>query len=89
MPRRPTKGSEGNDGAARGVRQLAGLGIEIALPVVLLMFAGRWLDRRFGTAPWLLVAGAFLGMAVSFYTLFKAAAASTAGGGDKGDGSDR
>jgi F0F1-type ATP synthase assembly protein I len=54
------------------------------------MFAGRWLDGRLGSEPWLLLAGAFLGMAVGFYTLFKKVAlTSRKDGGDTGSRSDR
>ncbi|MDB4897130.1 MAG: hypothetical protein JWN15_3392 [Firmicutes bacterium] len=31
---------------------------------------GWWLDRRFGTNPWLLLGGIFLGLAVGFNSLF-------------------
>lgn len=37
-----------------------------------LTLVGWWADRRFGTAPWLLVGGAVLGMVVGFYAFFKA-----------------
>ena len=33
---------------------------------------GYWLDGRFGTRPWLLVAGAFLGMGLGFWLFFRA-----------------
>lgn len=32
---------------------------------------GWWLDRKFDTAPWLLVAGAVLGMAAGLYSFFR------------------
>lgn len=48
-----------------------GLGFEIAVPVVLCIAAGYWLDGRLGTEPWLLVLGGLLGMALGFYGLFK------------------
>ncbi len=38
------------------------VGIQLALTVVVLFFIGRWLDDRFGTAPWLMLAGLFLGI---------------------------
>lgn len=34
--------------------------------------AGWWLDKKFGTTPWLLVGCALLGIAVGFYAFFKA-----------------
>ncbi|MBS2020983.1 MAG: AtpZ/AtpI family protein [Deltaproteobacteria bacterium] len=35
-------------------------------------FLGFWLDRFFGTRPWLLVGGAMLGMSLGFYLFFRA-----------------
>ncbi|MEX0702235.1 MAG: AtpZ/AtpI family protein [Planctomycetales bacterium] len=35
--------------------------LEMALPA----WGGHWLDQRYGTDPWLLVAGALLGFAVA------------------------
>ena len=39
--------------------------------VALLTFAGWWLDGRFGTRPWLLMAGAVLGFASGMYSMFR------------------
>jgi F0F1-type ATP synthase assembly protein I len=50
---------------------LFGLGFEIAVPVVLFMFAGHKADGWLGTEPWLFVAGALLGVTVGFYSFFK------------------
>ena len=32
---------------------------------------GVWLDKRWGTAPWLTVGGGMLGIVVSFVNLFR------------------
>lgn len=32
---------------------------------------GWWLDKKFGTGPWLLVVGAVLGMGLGFYLFFR------------------
>ena len=32
---------------------------------------GWWLDKKFGTSPWLLVVGALFGIGVGFYAFFK------------------
>jgi F0F1-type ATP synthase assembly protein I len=34
-------------------------------------FGGWWLDKRFHTTPWLLVVGAFLGMAAGFFSFMR------------------
>ncbi len=49
----------------------ASLGLEVVVPVALLTFGGYWLDSRWGTLPWFVLLGAFLGMAVGFYSLFR------------------
>ncbi|MBI4142941.1 AtpZ/AtpI family protein [Candidatus Uhrbacteria bacterium] len=41
------------------------LGYTIAIPIVLLALGGRFLDRRFGTSPWLLLLGILLSIIVS------------------------
>jgi hypothetical protein len=50
----------------------SGLGLQWALSVVLFLFAGRWLDKRIGTDPYLTVVGAFVGGAAGFYALYTA-----------------
>jgi hypothetical protein len=50
----------------------SGLGLQWALSVVLFLFAGRWLDKRIGTDPYLTVVGAFVGGAAGFYALYAA-----------------
>jgi len=49
----------------------AGIGIELAVPVVVFVFIGYKLDERWGTDPWLVILGATIGMVVGFYSLFK------------------
>ena len=38
------------------------MGIQLALAVVILFFVGRWLDNRWGTSPWLMLVGIFIGI---------------------------
>ncbi len=49
------------------------VGIQLALTVVVLFFIGRWLDDRFGTAPWLMLAGLFLGIVGGMIKFFRSA----------------
>jgi F0F1-type ATP synthase assembly protein I len=39
------------------------ISFQIAVPILLGVFGGRYLDERFGTQPWFLIAGLFLGLA--------------------------
>jgi F0F1-type ATP synthase assembly protein I len=39
------------------------LGLQLAIAVVVFLFLGRWLDQKFGTTPWLTLAGAAIGIA--------------------------
>ena len=66
-------GREGG-GGTEPPRALAyvGLGFEIVVPIVLGLLLGFWLDRRWGTGPWLLLTGILLGIAAGFYNFFRA-----------------
>jgi F0F1-type ATP synthase assembly protein I len=50
---------------------LAGLGIQFLVAILLFLFVGRWLDARLGTAPWLLIAGVFIGAGTSMYAMYR------------------
>lgn len=45
----------------------AQIGLELAAAVLLGFWAGYQLDKKLGTAPWLMLAGAAGGMAAGFY----------------------
>lgn len=47
------------------------LGFIIALPLVGLALAGKWLDERFGTEPWLTLAGILLAIVATTIWLIK------------------
>ena len=47
------------------------LGFSIALPLVGLAFFGRFLDRWWGTSPWLLLIGIFISMIVSIVIIYR------------------
>lgn len=50
--------------------ELATQGISTALTMALPAWAGYWCDQKFGTSPWLVVAGAVLGLAGGMLQLF-------------------
>jgi F0F1-type ATP synthase assembly protein I len=47
------------------------IGMEMAAPVLLLLFAGYKADSWLDTDPWFKVVGAMLGMVVGFYNFYK------------------
>jgi len=52
--------------------RFSSIGIELGLSVVIGLIAGQWLDRRFGTQPWLTLVGLLFGVAAGFRTVYKA-----------------
>jgi F0F1-type ATP synthase assembly protein I len=64
-----------NDGGKYGWLKTAGpytgLGLELATTILVFLFIGRWLDHRWDTTPWLMIAGAALGFAAGFYGMFR------------------
>jgi F0F1-type ATP synthase assembly protein I len=51
--------------------KLSSVGIELALSVLIGLFAGRWVDRRLGSDPWLMILGLSLGFAAGLRSLMK------------------
>ena len=56
------KGAPGGSGGSTGASaDLAGIGLQFALTVVVFVLGGVWLDKRLGTSPWLLILGVLVG----------------------------
>jgi|SRR6185369_11014331 len=58
--------------AMRQLSPLLGAGAQMAAAVVLMFFAGRWLDEKWGTTPWMVLTGILFGSVAGFYQFFKA-----------------
>jgi ATP synthase protein I len=69
----PTGANARPAGPARpaGLVSVATGGFEFAVAILLGVFAGQWLDRRIGTAPWLVILGVAVGAAAGFYNLYR------------------
>jgi ATP synthase protein I len=69
----PASGPPGGKDAGGGpsVAEFAGVGLQFAVSILVFVFAGQWLDRKLGTAPWLLMLGVFLGAGASFYSMYR------------------
>jgi len=48
------------------MRAMSDFGVSIAVPAVVAAFLGIWLDRKFGTTPWLM----FIGLAAAFSSTY-------------------
>ncbi|PIR21329.1 MAG: hypothetical protein COV45_00870 [Deltaproteobacteria bacterium CG11_big_fil_rev_8_21_14_0_20_47_16] len=47
------------------------IGFQLAISVVIGVLAGRWLDARWGTMPWLTIGGMLLGSVAGFWNLIR------------------
>ena len=67
----PENGGQGSGSGGNTASSMAGLGIQFAGAILLFLWLGMWLDRKLGTAPWLLVVGVFVGAGASFYSMYR------------------
>lgn len=51
--------------------EFSGLAFQFAIAVIAFAFFGQWLDKKFGTAPWLLLIGVSSGAGLSFYNMYR------------------
>lgn len=63
------RGSDGNKRLSGN--DFAGAGIQFAATLVLFVFLGSWLDKRYGTAPLFILLGVFVGGGGGFYSLYR------------------
>lgn len=67
------------EGGQRRWNELLGtyltLGVQLALAPVILFFLGQWLDDKYGTGPWLRLAGLAIGVTGGFIKFVKTATA--------------
>jgi len=47
------------------------LGYTIAVPLVALALLGRWIDKKLGTSPWILLLGILVSIAISSWLVYK------------------
>ena len=51
--------------------KFAGVGLQFAVTILVSLWLGTWLDRKFGTAPVFLYVGVFLGAGAAFYSMYR------------------
>ena len=69
MPADPLRPGPRHGGPQAG--DLMGVGLQFAASIALFLFLGMWADRRFGTDPWLLIAGVFVGGGAGFWSIYR------------------
>ena len=55
----------------RAAARFAGAGLQFAVTILVSLWLGTWIDRRFGTAPVFLYLGVFLGAGAAFYSMYR------------------
>ena len=50
---------------------LIGVGWYVAISIILGVVVGMWLDKKFGTTPFLAIAGIILGSFMAFYGVYR------------------
>jgi F0F1-type ATP synthase assembly protein I len=66
-----SRGSRGSRSTGTSPAAFAGVGLELAFLILLGLFVGQWIDKRLGTAPWLLILGVFAGAAAGFVNMYR------------------
>jgi F0F1-type ATP synthase assembly protein I len=70
----PEEGGSAGGGWQKVLREAApylGIGTSLAVTVSLCVWAGHWLDRKLGTEPLFLLAGAVFGMGAAGYHFYR------------------
>lgn len=57
----------------RSANRVLAVGSELGIATLIGLFGGSWLDRRFGTGPWITFLGLALGLAAGIKSLMRLA----------------
>ena len=71
----PGRGLRRVNSAVSGA-EFAGIGVQFALAILVFVYAGVWLDKRFGSTPWFTLIGVFVGATGGFYSMYRKITAS-------------
>lgn len=64
-----------------GPMRYAGLGLQLAISLLVFVLVGQWIDRKLGTGGLITVLAAFLGFGGTMYSLIRALNKKDGGGG--------
>ena len=71
-----TEGAPQREGPPLSPKNLAGIGLEMVVPIVLFIYLGHRLDVWLDREPWFMLGGALIGIVLGFYNLYRAVAPS-------------
>lgn len=54
-----------------GAAEFMGIGFQFVAAILIFLYAGRWLDGKLGTSPWLLILGVFVGFGAALYSMVR------------------
>jgi F0F1-type ATP synthase assembly protein I len=66
-------GKRTDQGSKKGLSgaDFAGVGLQIAVAIIVFLYAGQWLDNRLGTNGLFTIAGVFVGAGAAFYNMYR------------------
>ena len=76
------KGPAGDVPSGPSPAEFAGSGVQFVVSILLFLYIGKWLDGKFGTEPWLLMAGVLVGAVAGFYSFYRRIMAASKRNGD-------
>ena len=59
------------ENAPKSGGNIAGAGLQFAVAIILFVFLGQWLDKKFGTSPVFLFVCVFVGAGASLYSMYR------------------
>ncbi|HEX9310036.1 MAG TPA: AtpZ/AtpI family protein [Gemmatimonadaceae bacterium] len=65
------KRQQARSGKGLSGADFAGVGVQFAVAIVAFLYAGQWLDRRFGFDALFTIAGVFVGAGAAFYNMYR------------------
>ncbi len=74
MEQRPVEPPETGQPARRPLSsgsEFAGIGLQLGATFALSAWLGYWLDRKFGTLPWLTLVCVFIGAGAAFFSVYR------------------
>ncbi|MGH7703178.1 MAG: AtpZ/AtpI family protein [Gemmatimonadales bacterium] len=65
------RGTNSPGGKGPGPMRYAGLGVQLTASILVFVFLGQWLDRKFSTGGLFTILGAFLGFGGTMWSLIR------------------